>query len=152
MLVKNILVPVDYSEGTEAVHALASSLALEYEATIHLVHVCEPAIAYVEVGLVGTPISADVNTADLEQEAERLGLVAFDENIPVSTACLVGNPAECLMGYVEDNAIDLVVMGTHGRSGVERILMGSVAEALVRRCTCPVLTVKQPAAKLQEST
>jgi nucleotide-binding universal stress UspA family protein len=58
---------------------------------------------------------------------------------------LAGDPADAIIRTVESDGADMIVMGTHGRRGISRLLMGSVAEAVVRRAPCPVLTVKQPA-------
>ena len=69
-----------------------------------------------------------------------------DENIKYSQHLLVGEPADAIAHFVDEHDIDLIVMGTHGRTGVMRLLMGSVAEEVVRKAKCGVLTVKQPTA------
>ena len=69
-----------------------------------------------------------------------------DPTVPVVHKLLVGDPAEAIVQQAEAEHADMIVMGTHGRTGLTRMLMGSVAEAVVRRAACPVLTVKQPAA------
>ena len=152
MHVKNILVPVDYSDNGEAAMAYAVSLARGYDAELHLVHVYDQPFAYVDAGFVGSPVPAEVPPADLDEERARLDRVTPDNDVSFRRRLLIGSPAEDLVKYAKENAIDLVVMGTHGRTGLTRLLMGSVAEAVVRRSPCPVLTIKQPEEELQETT
>jgi len=151
MKVKNILVPVDYSDSGDAAMAYAVSLAKEYDAEMHLVHVYEQPFAYVDAGFSGTPIPADIPPADLTEEEAKLELVTPTEDIKLCRKFIIGSPADDLVNYAKENEIDLVVMGTHGRTGLSRLLMGSVAEGVVRRSPCPVLTIKQPTETLQES-
>jgi nucleotide-binding universal stress UspA family protein len=72
-------------------------------------------------------------------------VVPTDHNVPFEHRLLVGEPATAIVEDAEKEGADLIVMGTHGRTGLSRLLMGSVAEAVVRRAKCPVLTVKHPA-------
>jgi len=65
-------------------------------------------------------------------------------SVPYEHRLLVGDPAGTIVGLAEEEHVDLIVMGTHGRTGLSRVLLGSVAEAVVRRASCPVLMVKQP--------
>lgn len=152
MNVKNILVPVDYSESGDAAMAYAVSLAREYGAELHLVHVYEQPFAYVDAGFSGTPMPTEIPPADLKEEEARLDRVTPAKDVKFRRKFIVGAPADDLVDYAKENAIDLVVMGTHGRTGLTRLLMGSVAEGVVRRSPCPVLTIKQPAEKLQETS
>ena len=152
MNVKNILVPVDYSDSGDAAMAYAVSLAKEYDAEMHLVHVYDQPFAYVDAGFTGTPIPAEIPPADLEDEKAKLELVTPAEGVKFRRKFIIGSPADDLVNYAKENEIDLVVMGTHGRTGLTRLLMGSVAEGVVRRSPCPVLTIKQPAEALQETS
>ena len=151
MNVKNILVPVDYSDNGNAAMAYAGALAKEYDAELHLAHVYEQPFAYVDGGFASAPLPA-VPPADLEAEEQKLEEVDAPEGTRFRRKFIVGTPADELVEYAKENDIDLVVMGTHGRTGLSRLLMGSVAEAVVRRAPCPVLTIKQPAKELLEST
>jgi len=72
-------------------------------------------------------------------------IVLPDSHVPVARRLLAGDPAEALIRLAQTEDVDMIVMGTHGRRGLTRLLMGSVAEAVVRAAPCPVLTVKQPA-------
>lgn len=150
MNVKDILVPVDYSHSGDAALAYAASLGKEYDAELHLVHVFEPPFAHVDGGFASAPVPA-VTPADLEAEEAKLNEITPDKGVKFCREFIVGNPADELVSYAKEKGIDLVVMGTHGRTGLNRLLMGSVAEGVVRRSPCPVLTIKQPAKELQES-
>lgn len=151
MNVKNILVPVDYSHSGDAAMAYAVSLAKEYEAEIHLVHVYEQPFAYVDGGFASAPLP-EVNPVDMESEKAKLNEVNPGAGIEFRREFIVGSPADELVNYAKEHAIDMVVMGTHGRTGLGRLLMGSVAEAVVRRSPCPVLTIKQPEKEAQASS
>lgn len=151
MNVKHILVPVDYSHSGDAAMAYAASLAREHDAELHLVHVYEQPFAYVDGGFATTP-APSVPPADLESEEAKLNEITPEKGVKFRRRFIVGGPADELVNYAKEAGIDLVVMGTHGRTGLNRLLMGSVAEGVVRRSPCPVLTIKQPSKALQESS
>ena len=138
MKIENILCPVDFSEPSDAAVAYASALADRYEAKLHFVYVYEP----VPVGgdLEGVP--SYPQPADVEPLRERLE--ALQPTSPKVDCChelVLGFPGSSLLSYASSHKIDLIVMGTHGRTGATRLLMGSVAETVVRKAPCPVLTV-----------
>jgi nucleotide-binding universal stress UspA family protein len=142
-----ILVPIDYSTHAEEAVRTAVELAKRYSASITLVNVYEPIDRLVpEAYWVITP------------EQERRVLAAFEERLgksekqvrdlgvsSVSTQLLEGEPALRIVDYARDNAFDLIVMGTHGRRGVKHLLLGSVAERVLRTASCAVLVVKAAA-------
>lgn len=108
-----------------------------------IVHVEEPPVAYAGGEMYyGIPEPA---TEDLHRMLERV--VPTDPNVPYEHRLLTGEPASAIVELAEQEQADLIVMGTHGRTGLTRLLMGSVAEAVVRRAPCPVLTFKQQADK-----
>lgn len=144
MKIQNILVPVDFSPGSDAAVTYASSLAKDSDAELHFLHVNERVVTYVD-GFGGYPTHADV-----EPFKELLEQVRPTTPGVQSRHCFKeGNPTEDIVEYAKKNDVDLIVMGTHGRTGLDRLLMGSVVEAVMRRAPCPVLTVKQPAESLQ---
>ncbi len=151
MNVNKILVPVDYSDSGDAAMAYAVLLAKEYDAEMHLMHVYEQPTTFVDSGFTGAPIPAETSPALLNEEEAKLNRVMPAEGVKFRHSFVVGTPAEALVDYAKDNQIDLVVMGTHGRTGISRLLMGSVAEGVVRNAPCPVLTIKQPANEPAES-
>lgn len=135
----HILVPTDGSEGTGRVVAHAAELARIHDATLEAVYVVNTA------SFANLPMETSWEgvSSMLREEGE----AALDEaesvsSIPVERRMLEGNPAREIVRYAESSDVDLVVMGTHGRGGLNRILLGSVAERVVRSSTVPVLTVR----------
>ena len=148
MNVKNILCPVDFSESGDAAVSYATSLAKEYKAELHLVHVYEQPFAYIDGGFASAPVPA-VPPADLEAEEAKLDAIKPEKDVKFRRQFIVGSPADELVDYAKEQNIDMVVMGTHGRTGLKRALMGSVAEQVVRKAACPVLALKADSSVLQ---
>ncbi len=140
MTFQKILFPTDFSHTGDAALAMATGLARDSNATLVIVHVQEPPAYYgggeMYYGML------DPTTDELVKLLE--DVVPTDPNVKFEHHMLTGDPAGALVNFAENEQIDLIVLGTHGRSGLSRLLMGSVAEAVVRRATCPVLTYKQP--------
>jgi len=139
---KNVLIPVDLSKISEHLVAYGVTLAEKLKATIHLVFVLEDIHQY--AGLYVPHPSLGTLQADLKTEAQNK-LKDFEEEHlhgkRVQSAVLVGDPAPEIIRYVGDNDIDLILMGTHGRKGLDRFIFGSVAEKVVKSSPVPVLTV-----------
>ena len=135
---RRILVPIDGSPVAEAAFEHALSIADTVGATVDVLYVADTAQDSVTV--VGT----DVVDA-LEQEGEDVVAAAADrartQGVEVTTEVLQGDPAETILDYVETRGDDVIVMGTQGRTGLSRALLGSVAEKVIRNATVPVLTV-----------
>lgn len=121
--VRQILLATDFSESSDAAARVALDYARHFRARLHLVHVVWPGADKI----MPQPLSA---------LAGRLG-----GSVSVLTAVEAGSPAVQIVRYAERHGIDLIVLGTHGRTGVTRALLGSVAERVVRTAPCPVLTV-----------
>ena len=145
---KNILVATDFSEPSDAALTYGRALARNFSATLHVVHV---------VGNVPTLVyRAEAYAAsmpELQQELEdgarkQLAALLVDNDQPPMTVRQVVITSNALAAPIVDYAarerIDLIVSGTHGRGGVAHLLMGSVAERVVRTAPCPVLTVRHP--------
>jgi nucleotide-binding universal stress UspA family protein len=147
--VQTILLPTDGSEGAEVAVAHAVSLAQAYDATLHVLAVADTmSYGTFTTGGAGTVISAlEERCRENVAATETLvaDLTSDDPGSPaVETAIRRGFPAEEILRYAEEQDADLVVMGTHGRTGVDRVLLGSVTERVVRRSPVPVVTVRQP--------
>ena len=140
MKLEKILFPTDFSHTGDSALAMATALARDTGAKLVFVHVEEPPMAYGGGEMYyGLP---DPQTEDLE---EMLGkVVPTDPNVPFEHHLVTGDPSAAIPRFAKQEGVDLIVMGTHGRTGISRLLMGSVAEAIVRRSPCPVLTFKQP--------
>jgi len=139
--VRRILVPVDFSEASEAAVRHATEIAQTYGAEVHLLHVVEE-VLYPSAYGVTPPSMSSQNVVVRVEEA--LGKMAREkigyEHVQVSAT--VGYAPLTILDYVEENEIDLVVIATHGRSGLDRVLLGSVAERVIRQSPVPVFVVK----------
>ncbi|MDZ7849805.1 MAG: universal stress protein [Halodesulfurarchaeum sp.] len=137
----NVLVPIDGSAQSErAVEYVADTLEPE---TITLLHVIDP----VEAGYSAAATMPGYSEEWYENRKDEANSLFEDaeaelEGFDVETVIEVGRPSRAIVSYVEDNEIDHVVMGSHGRSGMTRILLGSVAESVVRRSPIPVTIVR----------
>jgi len=140
--IRTILVPIDFSASARSALDYAAMLAKRFDANIHLVHVCEvpPMMtidAYAVASLDWNRKLGEAAERDLAQAASQL------RDAKVTTEVLFGNPAKCIVTAATTNLADLVVMGTHGHGAVMHLLMGNVAERVVRTAPCPVLTVRE---------
>jgi nucleotide-binding universal stress UspA family protein len=124
----DVLYATDFSAASKAAGAVARDMARERAVRLHIVHVVPP-------------------VTDPQDSAERLERLAAEigQHLPVERALLSGRVAHQIVRYARDKGIRLIVLGTHGRSGVSRMLLGSVAETVARLAPCPVLTVPVPA-------
>jgi nucleotide-binding universal stress UspA family protein len=139
LTVKTILHPTDFSEHSENAYQLACSLARDYDARLILLHVVPPPVAHGEVMARQQP---DGYYEQLEKELIRLQ--QLNPRVRIERRLEDGDPEATILEVAEEVHCDLIVMGTHGRTGLGRLLMGSVAEAVLRQAPCPVLTVKTP--------
>jgi nucleotide-binding universal stress UspA family protein len=139
MSYKKILVATDFSPTSDAALTCASSLARDCGATLVIVHVEELPPPY-----AGGETYVSWPTSPNPEIRQRLETVKPDQaNVTFVHKHLVGRAPEDILRAARDEHVDLIVMGTHGRSGLSRLLMGSVAEAVLRHATCPVLTLRQ---------
>lgn len=143
-----IVCPIDFSDISAHAIGYARSLAEQYKATVHLLHVVDEAYQYwAAVGPNSVPIGPPPE--ELVQAA-REGMVNFvDKHFPSSggkpvTHVELGRPFVEIVRYARKVNADLIVIGTHGRSGLSHVLLGSVTEKVVRKASCPVLTVRPP--------
>ncbi|WP_336022918.1 universal stress protein [Halobellus salinisoli] len=132
---RRILVPIDGSDGASAALDHAISVAAATDAEILLLAVVDP------YGLSSVTERKEVE-AELEGVVTDAAARVQDAGVAVSTAVEAGFPHEEILDAVEDHAVDLIAMGTHGRSGLQRYVVGSVAEKVVRLSPIPVLTVR----------
>ncbi len=146
MSAKTILYATDYSTGSDLVLELAAVLARQHEATLLLVHVAEA-----EEYPVGErfDVQPAANPAALRRLQE---VVPPDPDVPFRHQLLYGppgsaevtKPADEIVKLANQEKVDMIVLGTHGRTGLKYLLVGSVAEAVLRRASCPVVTVMLP--------
>jgi len=140
--IHSILCPTDFSRPASYALPLAKALARDYGARLVLLHVIQPDPLPVmgEFGAVPPEPAPD-------KAALRKRLIAMVPENPASEVLAVvaeGDPATEILRAAQQHKSDLIVLGTHGRTGLGRVLMGSVAETVTRKATCPVLTLKSP--------
>ena len=140
---KKILCAVDFSEGSPLVAEYAASLAQAAKAEIVCVYVAPSLAEY--VGFSVPQASLDNFVDDVVSSAEQTMAeftAANFKDVSVRGLVLSGYQAEEILRAAEKHHADLIIMGTHGRTGIDRIIFGSVAEKVVKTATCPVLTIK----------
>jgi len=142
--IERVLVPVDFSPCSEAALQYAIFVASCLDASVDVLHVWEPP-ARVEPWLpeeVDRVVAASQH--DVRNEIERWVGPHRQEKQPLHTKIVVDRPLQGILREANQGHYDLVVLGTHGRTGIARVLLGSVAEAVLRRSPCPVVTVRAP--------
>jgi nucleotide-binding universal stress UspA family protein len=150
MAIRRILVPVDYSECSGAALAVAIDLAKKFGAEVDVIHVWDRPSYVPDELMVHQPSGPSRSLADLIRENAEREMDAFIKaaelpaEIPVTHRLLSGNPAAIVLSELRAARHDLLVIGTHGRTGLRHLLLGSVAEKLVRLSPVPVLTVPPP--------
>jgi nucleotide-binding universal stress UspA family protein len=138
---ETILVPTDGSAGADVAATHAVDLAKAHGATVHALYVVDVRMS---------PISADMDhdevVALVDEAGERPTAAVIDRakraGVPSVEAIRLGIPHQAIEAYADDEGVDLVVMGTHGRTGIEHALVGSVTERVVRTLDVPVLTIR----------
>ena len=151
MVWKTILVPYDFSESAEHAAQIAVHEARVHGARIVLLHVVElmPHFGHETVMMVrpGTESQISVRGYYVESATKELRVIAdrlATDGVTVDVTVDTGVPVEVIREYLQRHPIDLIVMGTHGRTGLRRVIAGSVAERLVRLSNVPVLTIRHP--------
>ena len=140
---KTILVPIDFSENAEHVMEYALSVAEQFKANILLCFVAQLYTDYSDFFIPQMPVVAIEEEIDKAAKERMHNFVAEHANgTKIEECVLIGNVAHEILNLAEKREVDLIVMGTHGYQGLEKILFGSVAEKVVKMASCPVLTVK----------
>ena len=140
---KKLLFPIDFSEVSPKIAPWALGVAQKFSAEIHLLFVARRLEHLASLNV------AQVSIEDFENEVIRGAEIKMDEfankNFQVYSACktmvVLGDAAEEILNYVRSEGIDLIVIGTHGRKGMERVLFGSVAERVIKMSPVPVMSI-----------
>jgi nucleotide-binding universal stress UspA family protein len=140
LLVRTVLHPTDFSDYSDHAFRLACMLARDYGARLVVLHVATPPTIVYGEGIV--PPDPELVYREARERLNRLEVPGAD--VHAERRFEEGDPATEILRVAKDINADLIVMGTHGRTGLGRLLMGSVAEQVVRRALCSVLTVKTP--------
>jgi nucleotide-binding universal stress UspA family protein len=139
--IRHVLHPTDFSESSRNAFQLACSMARDYGASLIVLHVIPPPV------LVGgsDPVACQIIEDFYRQQREKLSqLRPPDATVEVDHRLTRGEPVDEILRAAKESNCDMIVMGTHGATGLKRVLMGSVAEGVTRASGCPVVIVKTP--------
>jgi nucleotide-binding universal stress UspA family protein len=145
-LMKQIVTALDFSDASDAVLKAAMAMAVSLQATLHIVHVLEPQPSYTAYGMTPEEFPAiqlfqEESQKRAEAKLKEALSTARGQVADVRTELMMGSPLHAIIDYVKDKSVDLVVIGTHGHGAVAALLIGSVAEGLVRKAICPTLVI-----------
>ncbi|WP_323674168.1 universal stress protein [Halorubellus sp. PRR65] len=138
----DILLPTDGSEGTTAATTHAAELASTYDATVHVLSVADSRNRFESPTSGIAPEAWDEEQRNRAEAAIDATVDALGDGVDVHRVLREGVPHEEVVAYVDDADVDVVVMGTHGRTGLDHYLIGSVTEKVVRQSSAPVLSVR----------
>lgn len=144
--INKVLVPIDFSDYSKSALKYAVNFAKSFNAEIILIYVVEPVI-YPPDFSMGQIAMPSINTEWDDRAKEELQKLAKSEIVGsanVKTVIKTGKPFVEIIETAKEENVDLIIIATHGRSGVEHILFGSTAEKVVRKAPCPVLTLREP--------
>jgi nucleotide-binding universal stress UspA family protein len=147
MEIKNILLPTDFSDKAKIALPFAIDLAKKYGAKLHVIHVFDESAfdpAFFSTSEDTASNYFEKVQAGFQKEIEKIFEGQDYGGVNIITVLSNGNAFVKIIEYAKTNAVDLIVMGTHGRSGLSSIFMGSVTEKVIHKAHCPVLTVRHP--------
>jgi nucleotide-binding universal stress UspA family protein len=145
--IKSILVPIDFSAHSKNALKYAVPMAEEFDAALHLVYVVEPTIYPADLGF-GQVVLPGVEEELRQKGAEELKSLIEKEigsRVKASSSVRTGNPHQEILAEADEKDVNLIIVATHGHSGVEHMLFGSTADRIVHHAKCPVLTVRPQA-------
>lgn len=146
--VKNILCPTDFSQSSIQSTDTVNKLAELFGSTVYLVNVVVP--VPINEGYPGMIDTSSLNTEQLDMEIhnnakeslKKMAAEHFSDAIEVKRTVLTGSPVDEITRFAKEQTIDLIIVPTHGRTGLRRLVMGSVAEGIIRHASCPVLVTR----------
>jgi universal stress protein A len=146
--IKRMLVPTDFSPASDVAFAYALDMAARQQCTVHVLHVIDDAslaTAYPDGFYVELPELRAKLLDEASRRLEAMTHACVARNVTASSEVVVGRPTRAIVEVATAKGTDLIVMGTHGRSGFAHLVLGSVAERIVRTAPCAVLTVRDTA-------
>lgn len=144
LAIQTILHPTDFSPRSEAAFRVACALARDYGARLLVLHVLERPL-FIYSGVMAAPPDPEPSAEERRAVREKLSRVTPpDDSIAVEHLLVEGDPSTAILQVSQEHRCDLIVVGSHGRTGLTRLLLGSVAEQVLRKAACPVLTVTGP--------
>jgi len=144
--IKSILYPTDFSKYSLYALDYALSFAKQYGAKLYIVHVLPnyPLILGPEVTFVNVPKLEQATSEYVQAEITKIKEQCAAQGVECEDVVMVGTPFVQIINAAREKKVDLIVIATHGRSGLSHVLFGSVAERVVRKAPCPVLSIKHP--------
>ncbi|MCF7973929.1 MAG: universal stress protein [Phycisphaerae bacterium] len=148
--IKSILYPTDFSEHSQVAVPLAIDLAKRYDTELHCLHVVDTNHEFfmqsgIVAPMIAQPITGEALVAEAQKRMDDFVTQHLSEaGNSVRKSVIEGNPFEQIIRFVRDRQIGLLVMGTHGHSALASMLLGSVAEKVIRKAPCPVLSIRHP--------
>ncbi|RJP68526.1 MAG: universal stress protein [Candidatus Abyssobacteria bacterium SURF_17] len=145
--IERILFPTDFSEHSKHAFHYALSFAKEYNAKLYMLHVIEDIQYLANAYMFDVPIMpsfADMEQNRLKEMQEFIDREVTDATLKIEKVVRRGRPFIEIIQMARDEKIDLIVIATHGRGGLEHVVFGSVAEKVVRKAPCPVLSIRMP--------
>jgi universal stress protein A len=145
-MINKVLVPIDFSDYSKNALKYAAEFAKHFHSKMYLIYVIEPVIypADFSMGQVAIPSTEMDLPKRAEEELQSLVASYIDPSLQVETLIKTGKPFVEINETAREKDVDLIIMATHGHTGVEHILFGSTAEKVVRKAPCPVLTLREP--------
>jgi nucleotide-binding universal stress UspA family protein len=144
--IKKILVPIDFSNFSKNALKYAINFAKKFDSKIYLVYVIEPVIypSDFSMGQVTFPVSDNEMNDRAKEELDNLAKFGKNSDIEIETIIKTGKPFVEINETAGELDADLIIIATHGNTGIEHLLFGSTAEKVVRKAPCPVLTLREP--------
>jgi nucleotide-binding universal stress UspA family protein len=147
--IKTVLYPTDFSDCSRYAFGLATTMARLDKARLIVLHVRQDTGSRFAYSEMATYLQPDAYEDWLWKVLARFQVP--DEDVTVEHQLLDGNPATEILRVADETGTDLIVMGTHGRTGLKRLVLGSIAECVLRKAHCPVITVQLPRQRCQET-
>ena len=144
--ISKVLVPIDFSDYSKSALKYAVNFAKIFKADMFLIYVVEPIIYPPDfsMGQIAIPSVSTEWDERAKEELDKLAKTEISSDVNVKTIIKTGKPFVEIIETATEENIDLIIIATHGHSGVEHILFGSTAEKVVRKASCPVLTLREP--------
>jgi nucleotide-binding universal stress UspA family protein len=140
---KKVLVPVDFSGSARKALEYGLAFAEQFQASLALLHVIELSFLGSGLGEIEVPLLETELRQNAGQQLDRLVAEVIGNRVPCETEVAVGRPWQEITEAAKAREVDLIVMGTHGYTGLRHVVMGSTAERVVRHAACPVLVVRE---------
>lgn len=145
MKFQKILFPTDFSDSSKSAENCACELAKQFHAELHVLHVLQDfllSVPQTAAALLIPPAILEDIVNSAEAEIQKVPSSASVGDLKIVRAVRIGSTCDAIVQYAQEHAIDLIVIGTHGRTGLRHMLLGSVAERVVQHAKCAVLTVR----------